>query len=260
MWPPFRTRRLSSKCASIRAQNEALPQRSRQQTVIAQHAIHSSITCLAESDANRLEWVFLSRLTGVMMNVLTDDEVHKFLSDNEWHFRISAEGNSLRYPNPEANCIELRFPDSPRGAVYHTWLASRLGIIDHEPQFSGALLWITLSSIGSPGLVQTGWKLIEKMRQGFGENRSLQTASGHVFRSDELVELNAFLLPCYIFGWDAYVVPSNSSDFFVHISHDEYWGVVTRTPESYARRLAELKEINPVDSPAMRKRFCGVGK
>jgi hypothetical protein len=67
------------------------------------HAIHSSVTCLAKSDGHRLEWVFLSRLTGVMMNGMTDDEVHKFLSDNEWHFRISAEANVLRYPNPEAN-------------------------------------------------------------------------------------------------------------------------------------------------------------
>lgn len=224
------------------------------------HAINSIVTCLAKFDGKCLEWVILSRLTEVMMNVLTDAEVHKFLSDNEWHYRISAEGTALRYTNPEANCIELKFPDSPGRAVYHTWLASRLGVIDYEPHFTGALLWITFSSIGSPGLVQTGWKLIEKMRQGFGENRSLQTASGHFFRSDELVDLNAFLLPCFIFGWDAYVVPSNSSDFFVHVSHDEYWGVVTRTPESYARRLSELTKLNPVESPAMRRRFCGAGK
>lgn len=194
------------------------------------------------------------------MNVLTDDEVRKFLSDNEWHHGIIADGTVLRYANPEANCIELQFPDLPGRAVYHTWLASRLGIMDNESQFSGALLWITLSAIGSAGLEQTGWKLVEKMRQGFGENRSLQTASGHFFRSDELVDLNAFLLPCYIFGWDAYVVPSYSSDFFVHVSHDEYWGVVTRTQESYARRLSELKEINPVESAVMRKRFCSAAK
>jgi hypothetical protein len=193
------------------------------------------------------------------MHVLNDDEVRKFLANNEWHFRIKADGTSLRYADSEANCIELKFPETPGTAVYHAWLASRLGIVDNESQFSGALLWITFSSIGSPGLVQTGWKLVEKMRQGYGENRSLQIANGHFFRSDELVDLNAFLLPCYIFGWDAYLVPSNSSDFFIHISHDEYWGVVTRTQEAYAMRLPELKDINPIESPAMRKRFCYSG-
>jgi hypothetical protein len=131
--------------------------------------------------------------------------------------------SSTHYAEPETTCIELKFPNTPGTAVYHTWLATRLGIMDNEPQFGGALLWITYSSIGSPGLVQTGWKLVEKMRQAFGENRSLETASGHFFRSDELVDLNAFVLPCFIFGWDAYLVPSHSNDFFVHISHDEYW-------------------------------------
>jgi hypothetical protein len=193
---------------------------------------------------------------GATMNVLTDDEVRKFLADNEWNDKIKVDGTRLLYAEPETNCIELKFPETPGRAVYHTWLASRLGIMSDESRFSGALLWITFSSIGSPGLVQTGWKIVEKMRQGFGENRSLQTASGHFFRSDQLVDLNAFLLPCFIFGWDAYLVPSRSSDFFVHISHDEYWGVVVRSKESYAQRLSELKDIDPVESSSMRKRFC----
>jgi hypothetical protein len=91
-----------------------------------------------------------------MMKVLTDNEVRKFLTDNEWHHRIKVDGTNLYYAEPETTCIELKFPETPGTAVYHTWLASRLGIMDNEPQFGGALLWITYSSIGSPGLVQTG--------------------------------------------------------------------------------------------------------
>jgi hypothetical protein len=191
-----------------------------------------------------------------MMNVLTDNEVRKFFTDNEWHHHIKVDGTDLYYEEPGTNCIELKFPETPGKAVYHTWLASRLGCMDNESRFSGALLWITFSSIGSSGLVQTGWKLVEKMRQGFGENRSLQTASGHFFRSDELVDLNAFLLPCFIFGWDAYLVPNHSNDFFVHISHDEYWGAVIRSEEGYAQRLSELENVSPIESPSMRNRFC----
>jgi hypothetical protein len=195
-----------------------------------------------------------------MMEVLTDNEVRKHLAQNEWFHHIRVNGTDLHYAEPETTCIELKFPETPGRAVYHSWLASRLGIIDNEPQFGGALLWITFSSIGSPGLVQTGWKLVEKMRQAFGENRSLQTANGHFFRSDELVDLNACVLPCFVFGWDAYLVPSHSNDFFVHISHDEYWGVVTRSKEGYAQRMSELKNVKPVESPSMRKRFCSSGR
>jgi hypothetical protein len=130
-----------------------------------------------------------------------------------------------------------------------------LGIED-ESLFCGGLLWITLSTIGSPQLEKTGWKLVEKMRQGFGENRPLQTASGHFFRSDELVDLCAFLLPCFVFGWDAYIVPSSNNDFFVRVSHDEYWGVVARTREAYDKLFSELKDLNPMESSGMRERFC----
>jgi hypothetical protein len=128
--------------------------------------------------------------------------------------------------------------------------------ISEEALFYGATLWITLSTIGSPQLVNSGWMLVETMRQGFGENRSLQAASGHFFRDDELVELTAFLVSCFVYGWDAYVVFNGSNDFFVHIGHDDYWGVVARTKDAYDRLFSELKHLNPKESPGMRRRFC----
>ncbi len=55
----------------------------------------------------------------------------------------------------------------------------------------------------------------------------------------QTVDLSAFLVPCFVFGSDAYIV-SNSNNFFVHISHDEYWGVVARTQEIYDKLFSEL--------------------
>ena len=190
------------------------------------------------------------------MRVGTDEEVQKFLSDNRWDCGIKLDGTNLYYEGPEANCIELKFPDLPGRAAYFSSKASRLGLVSDEAQFQGALLWITYSELGS--LSQIGWKLIEKMRQGFGENRPLQTARAHFFRSDELLELKAFLLPCFVFGWDAYLIPFDKNDFFVHVSHDEYWGVVSRTQKAYDRLFAELEDLSPMESPGMRRRFCPV--
>jgi len=130
-----------------------------------------------------------------------------------------------------------------------------LGISD-ESLFYGAVLWITLSQIGSPQLEKSGWKLIEKMRQGFGENRSLQVASGHFFRDDELDDLAAFLVPCFVYAWDAYLIPNARNDFFAYLSHNQYWGVVARTKEAYEGLAIELKELNPKESQGMRERFC----
>jgi hypothetical protein len=191
------------------------------------------------------------------MHVGTDEEVRKFLSDNRWDCGIKVEGTDLFYDVPEANCIELKFPDLPGRAAYFSSKASRLSLDRDEAQFQGALLWITYAEIGS--LAPIGWKLVEKMRQGFGENRPLQTAGAHFFRSDELLDLKAFLLPCFVFGWDAYLIPFHKNDFFVHVSHDEYWGVVSRTRKAYERLFAELEDLSPMESPGMRRRFCPVG-
>jgi hypothetical protein len=194
-------------------------------------------------------------MAGETMHVLTDAEVHKFLATNEWNHGIKVDGTHLYYASPEANCIELKFPETPLRATYFARVAAMMGIED-EGFFYGALLWITLSTIGSHQLEKAGWKIVEKMRQGFGENRPLQTASGQWFRSDELVDFTAFILQCFVFGWDAYLVFSGSKDFFIFISHDEYWGIVTRTEEVHKRLLSQLNELGAFESPNMRGRFC----
>jgi hypothetical protein len=188
------------------------------------------------------------------MHVGTDAQVVEFLTDSKWDCGIRVDGTYLYYDGPEANCFELKFPDLPGRAAYFSSRATRLGLVDDEAQFQGALLWITFSELGS--LAPIGWKLIERMRQGFGENRPLQTARAHYFRNDELLDLSAFLLPCFVFGWDAYLIPFGRNDFFVHVSHDEYWGVVSRTREAHKTMLAELQDLNPTESQRMRSRFC----
>ena len=189
------------------------------------------------------------------MEVVTDAEVRAWLTEHAWNSGIKAGETKLSYDSADANCIELAFPATPGKAAYFSSRASSLGLVE-EAHFGGSLLWITYSELGS--LAPIGWKQLEKMRLAFGETRSLQTARGHFFRSDELLDLRAFLLPCYVFGWDAYLVPFMSNDFFVHISHDEYWGVVARTREAYDRLFSELSGLDPRESAGMRTRFCSL--
>jgi hypothetical protein len=54
----------------------------------------------------------------------------------------------------------------------------------------------------------------------------------------------------------AYIVPS-SGDLFVHISHDEYWAVMTRNAETYETVLNDLKDIQPeAGNQHLLQRFC----
>jgi hypothetical protein len=119
-----------------------------------------------------------------------------------------------------------------------------LGTFGDESGFYGGLLWLHLWDIGSPQLVMSGWKMVERMRMGFGELRPLGDANAHWFRSDEIAELAAFIVPCFVYGWDAYVVPS-VGDCYGFISHDEYWCVVARNQEVCDRLLADFAEFKP---------------
>jgi len=190
------------------------------------------------------------------MHVGTDAEVMHFLSANEWNYGIKTRAQQLYYDIPEANGFEVKFPDSPGRAAYFSRRAARLGAPD-DLTFCGAVLWITYAELGS--LSPIGWRIIEKMRQGFGENRPLQDARAHFFRTDELPDLEAFLVPCFVFGWDAYLIPLGSNNFFLHVSHDEYWGVVSKSRQKHQKLLEELSDLQPIESEAMRKRFCFPG-
>ena len=67
-----------------------------------------------------------------------------------------------------------------------------------------------------------------------------------------------------IFGWDAYYIPRwsyGTDEFFLHISHDSFVSIVTRTTAFYEKVFAILKELdlNPQKGHEMRKsRFCRI--
>jgi hypothetical protein len=93
--------------------------------------------------------------------------------------------------------------------------------------------------------------MVERMRASFGEHRELQSAPVHHFREDELVDAMAFLVPCFVYQWNAFYLNS-FHDTFAHVSHDEYWCVVTRDKEKRDRllKIEGAKDFDPV-----RKRF-----
>jgi len=186
---------------------------------------------------------------------MTDAEVREFETKNSWSTGICIdEDGDLYYNTPEANCITLRYPETPLRVTYFARLVSMLGTFGDEANFHGALLWLRYWNAGSSELEKSGWRLVERMRIGFGELRPLGVANGHWFREDELADLAAFIVPCFVYGWDAYIVPSNNG-CFAFISHDEFWCVATRKPEMHSRLLQDFEKLEPrVDS--VRQRFC----
>jgi hypothetical protein len=88
------------------------------------------------------------------------------------------------------------------------------------------------------------FKAMERIRQGYGENRSLNTAPGHFFRHDEFVESVSCLVQPMLIGWDAYYVPQwawGALDYFLFVSHDGFLDIQTRTTEMCEKAVEILK-------------------
>lgn len=73
------------------------------------------------------------------MQVATDAEVLTFLAGGACSHGIRADGTSLYYADPGANCFALKFPETSLRISYFARVAAMMGIND-EALFYGATL------------------------------------------------------------------------------------------------------------------------
>ena len=171
------------------------------------------------------------------MHCTTAKEFAEWVGKNRLHgltVDLSGDG-SLAFEGGEAFAVEFPWPTSPGKLRYYAQIAAMVDT-PWEDVFYGATLWLSLTNIWGHA-DRSGWRMVERMRLSFAELRPLQTAPVHHFRNDELLEATAFLVPAFVYGWNAFYLNS-SHDMFVHISHDEYWCVIARDKE---KRDALLK-------------------
>ena len=75
-------------------------------------------------------------------------------------------------------------------------------------------------------------------RQGYGENRSLECATAHLFRWDEHSEMASILALILIASWDAYLV-NGDEKWFLLIDHDDYITVTCKS-QSVAKDIKDI--------------------
>ena len=174
------------------------------------------------------------------MQAVTDEEMRKFLNKYE---DLRCEERKVLFDHPKAKtiCVDLRV-NEPNRIIYLARLAAHLSY--EEIHFRSASFWITQWGIWSDLDESVALKAIERIRQGYGENRSLNTAPGHFFRHDEFVESVSCLVQPMLVGWDAYYIPSwawGKLDFFLFVSHDGFLEINTRTVEMHQKVFEILK-------------------
>ena len=94
------------------------------------------------------------------------------------------------------------------------------------------------------------WEIVEGLRRGHGDGRSLDAAPAQWFRHDELVSLNAFLLQAIAFGWVADYVPA-SAGFFVHFKDNRQACFTADSADTLKELRTTFGEWNPTDEDPM---------
>lgn len=202
------------------------------------------------------------------MQVLTNAQVTEWVNrfktlSLETGERLNFDETGPFFTHPEASCIHLDYPAKLERLPFFARYLATLGY--ESWHFGGALLWVTNWGVWNDLDEGIGYRVIESMNSASGQPSSFEVSQGHSFRADELVETVGMLMQPMIFGWDAYYRASwayGVDEFFLHVSHDSYVTVVTRTKEFHDRVFAELQKV---DLPPTRgndrqlSRFCRRG-
>jgi hypothetical protein len=174
--------------------------------------------------------------------------------------RADCDGKGLFFTNPEASCIDAEYPMKLERMPF---LARYLATIGYESgDFKGALLWFNQWEVWNRADEAIGYRLIEAMNIAAGQPKAFEAAPGHSFRADELPNAIGMLLQPMIFGWDATYLPRWSygpDEFFLHVSHDSFLSIVTRTRVFYDKvfGLLESVDLQPKAGHESRtRRFC----
>jgi hypothetical protein len=198
------------------------------------------------------------------MRVLSGEELNKWFRafdnlENPDDY-VHADDDGLYFTNREAACIELEYPAKLEQLPFFSHCLATIGYEDQH--FDGAVIWVQSWGVWNLFNEGIGYRIVEKMNAGAGQPRSFEASPGHQFRADELAEAIGMLLQPMIFAWDSYYLPIwayGTGQFFLHISHDSFVTIVTRTKEFHDKVFQQLQELklNPkVSNESRTRRFC----
>ena len=116
-----------------------------------------------------------------------------------------------RYPSAEQVYARAPFPGLTELTSYCQYLERSL-----RPR-EACLLWVTAWDIWG----SQNWHLYYRLRQSYGELRTLGDAPGHLFLDYESADLVSFLEVGMLCGWDMHVIPIVGYNRAL-VSHDEF--------------------------------------
>jgi hypothetical protein len=171
------------------------------------------------------------------MQIIDDNNVALWLESHG----LSLKGRKITFPNGPTYNIAVEIPT---GSSRSMSLASVLGLLGHQAQFSGGLLWISTWGIWTTWSTEFGEYLVSNLRAQGGPVLPPSGQSGHLFGSGDKMLADALLWQTMLLNWDGFYIPK-SAEYVVEISHDELCWVVCSSHSRSINLQAELKPWNP---------------
>jgi hypothetical protein len=175
------------------------------------------------------------------MKALQLDEIRRWCDESPSGIRVDSAGH-LRYST--GNLLGVRL-DVPAKATAAVSLVSSLLAVEECDGYYGALMWFTNWDIGTPQIERCGLRILEQMRRGYGVTASVENAPGQLFRSDEMVDVQAFLTLPLLFGWDAYFAP-HGTRYFAYARQNSSLFLVTDNEQVLQKLQQSLEPYQPV--------------
>jgi hypothetical protein len=180
------------------------------------------------------------------MKVLTAEMVTKSL---DWckdlgDVYVKYDGKRLYYTHPETASFDVAFPKSVDQLP--DFVRGLAALCSEEKHFDGAKIWFTDAGIWDEFVEGIGYQILESINTAAGQPMSFWEARGYHFRADQLHKALGVLIQPMVFGWDAYYLPlwswGGCSEYFLHVSHDHYVSVTTRSKDFHDRAIKTLAE------------------
>jgi hypothetical protein len=162
------------------------------------------------------------------MKTFTDKEAMEWC--RQWPLQLEFDNSGLLCAPKGGHTYRVDISKMPWRDLLSTARAlAHLGCHTTEA-FSGGLVWIRRTGIAVPEMENVIVRALERFRLGYGENRSLESARAHLFRSDESSECSSTLLLVLLAEWDAYLVHP-SGDWVAFIDNDDHITVTAKSAE-----------------------------
>jgi hypothetical protein len=183
------------------------------------------------------------------MEALQIEELRRWCDESPSGIKIGPAGR-LHYPARNPLGIRIDVPsEAPKAAL----LASSLLSVEEDEGYYGSMMWFTDWDAGTPQIERCALRILEQMRRGYGVTASVENAPAQLFRTDEIVDAQAFLTLPMLFGWDAYFAP-HGTRYFAYVRRNGSIFLVTDREQVLEKLQASLDGYRPtLELPAYLK-------